>query len=119
MYICSPYGKESNILAYEIAHFKILSLTPMLKFQTKISLLCAHSFCKRDEEPVEYLFWYCTVIRRCWDDICTGLWPYIVNVFELQKYYRGLQIRHKKTNKSSIHIIKKCIVLPKNVKIGI
>ncbi len=71
------------------------------------SYLC--TFFKVYEEPVEHIFWYCTVIKKFWDDICTCLWPYmsICQCFWIAKIvFSELQIQHKSANESSIDNIK-------------
>ncbi len=71
----SSINSKSRNFQYKILN-RILATNSFLKMcNITNSSLC--KFCKVDEEAVEDLFWYCTVIREFWDDIYTCLWPYI------------------------------------------
>ncbi len=71
------------------------------------SSLC--TFCKVDEERVEHLFWYCTVIRTFWDNICTCLWPYI----DLPMFLNGENIILGDTNTTQKALINHLFIIIK------
>ncbi len=65
----SSIDSKSRSFQYKVLN-RILATNSFLKM-CKITNSSLCTFCKVDEETVEHLFWYCTVIRKFWDDICT------------------------------------------------